>query len=206
MEFLRYRYVLFGLIICCLFSTTALAQSSDKINTAATLILREEYVEAEELLTKTLKENPKSEDALFYRAKCYYALKRLKDALADCNELLKLNTANAEGYYLRALCKTSLNSHLAAEKDYSDAIILKPEEEHFYAARGQNYFLMGDYDNAINDYTLAIQKNDTEGKYYYKRGITLYIISSKEMGCRDIVKSAELGYAEAFEILKFYCK
>jgi tetratricopeptide (TPR) repeat protein len=206
MKYFRYRYFFACLIICCFHSTKVLAQSLDKINAAATHILREEYVEAEELLTKALKENPKSEDALFYRSKCYYALKRLKDALADCNELLKINTANAEGYYLRALCKTALNSYQAAEKDYSDAIILKPEEEHYYAARGQNYFLMGDYDNAINDYSLAIQKNDTEGKYYYKRGITLYIISSKEMACRDIVKSAELGYAEAFEILKFYCK
>jgi tetratricopeptide (TPR) repeat protein len=206
MKLFRYRYFLTGLFICCIQSVNVFAQSSDKINAAATHILREEYVEAEELLSLVLKVNPKSEEALFYRAKCFYALKRIKEALSDCNELLKINTANAEGYYLRALCKTALNSYQAADKDYSDAIILKPEEEHFYAARGQNYFLMGDYDNAINDYSLAIQKNDAEGKYYYKRGITLYIISSKEMACRDIIKSAELGYVEAFEILKFYCK
>jgi len=198
--------ILIAFSLCYFSSLTGFAQSSDKVNTAATHLLREEYSEAEELLTKALKENPKNEDALFYRAKCYYGLKRLKDALSDCNELLKINTINAEGYYLRALCKTALNSFQTAEKDYTDAIILKPEEEHFYAARGQNYFLMGDYDHAINDYTLAIQKNDSEGKYFYKRGITLYIISSKEMDCRDLVKSAELGYAEAFEILKFYCK
>jgi len=43
-------------------------------------------------------------------------------------------------------------------------------------------------------------------KAYYKRGIIQYVSGSKEAGCIDLGKSADLGYPEAFDIIRIYCR
>jgi tetratricopeptide (TPR) repeat protein len=73
--------------------------------------------------------------------------------------------------------------------------------EGFYN-RANMYFDVGNFENAIMDYNQAIDLQEYPVAYY-NRGICYIRIGKKEEGCKDIKKSALLGYNVKQELLDF---
>ena len=64
--------------------------------------------------------------------------------------------------------------------------------------------LDGDWE-AINDYNKAIGLNPNYGYAYYNRGLAKIRLGQKDDGCLDLYKAGELGFAEAYDLIKQYC-
>jgi hypothetical protein len=67
-----------------------------------------------------------------------------------------------------------------------------------------------DYEGAVTDFDRAIRfwagDKYQKSNAYYWRGLTKIDLSQKDSGRLDLRKSADLGYAEAYEALKKYCQ
>ena len=66
--------------------------------------------------------------------------------------------------------------------------------------------LLGKYEDAIKDIDNAIKLFPKEGLFYATRGLAKININSlKDSGCLDFSKAGELGYKEAYEVIKGVC-
>ena len=63
-----------------------------------------------------------------------------------------------------------------------------------------------DYKGAIADYTKAIEFKSSLPIAYGGRGTAENLAGDKESGCADLLKAKELGYKDADELIKKYCK
>jgi tetratricopeptide (TPR) repeat protein len=77
--------------------------------------------------------------------------------------------------------------------------------DEIYYNRGLSKANLLDYRGAIADYTLAIKLNPKLTEAYLNRGIVKNILKDKNGACLDWSKAGELGYKEAYEIIKKYC-
>ena len=67
---------------------------------------------------------------------------------------------------------------------------------------------LGDYRGAIQDFNKALELDPIgfDQEAYYGRGASKINLGQKDSGCLDMSKAGELGYSEAYEIIKEYCQ
>ena len=66
--------------------------------------------------------------------------------------------------------------------------------------------MLEEYQGAIDDFAKAIEINPKYAEAYYFRGSVKIILKQKESGCIDFEKAGELGFEDAQEAIKKYCK
>ena len=59
---------------------------------------------------------------------------------------------------------------------------------------------------AINDFNKAIEINPNLVEPYYNRGNTKIRIDQIDSGCLDLSKAGEMGYLDAYDLIKKYCQ
>ena len=74
-----------------------------------------------------------------------------------------------------------------------------------YFEKGINKFKNKDYRDAIADFSKAIKIDSENAKAYYFRGRSKIKLNQKESGCSDFKKAGELGYEEAYDMIRKYC-
>lgn len=74
-----------------------------------------------------------------------------------------------------------------------------------YYDRAQCKFTLEDYRGAISDYNKAIELNPNEKLAYYNRGIAKYNLNQLDSACLDWSKAGELGFPEAYDLIRKYC-
>ena len=89
--------------------------------------------------------------------------------------------------------------------DYSKAIEINPNDAIAYRDRGAAKFDLKDYRGAIADYSKAIEINPNYAEAYGNRGIAMIKLGQKDSGCLDLSKAGELGYFDAYDVIKEYC-
>lgn len=94
---------------------------------------KEQFEEALVYLTKAVEINPK-ESALTSKAFCLMSLKRYKEALDACDEVLKINPYDVIAVALKAKCLYDTDNFQLAIKEYSKAAELDPQNQ-TYATR-----------------------------------------------------------------------
>ncbi|MFM2285876.1 MAG: hypothetical protein RLZZ543_1373 [Bacteroidota bacterium] len=203
---MRSKKFLFVLFI--LFSTSAFSQSTalDWYNQGTAKGLTEDFTGAIECFSKAILLQPDFEDALYNRGLCLFRKRQYKAALADFNAILDKNIESARSYNQRGLTRSALGDQNGAINDISDAIILQPNEPNYYYNRAISRYALGLFAEALADLNVCIEFDPKLAKAYYKRGIIQYVSGSKEAGCVDLGKSADLGYADAFDIIRVYCR
>jgi tetratricopeptide (TPR) repeat protein len=72
--------------------------------------------------------------------------------------------------------------------------------------RGSAKLKLEDYRGAIADLSKAIEINPNYIGAYYGRGGAKYFLGDKNGACLDWSKAGELGYGEAYDLIKQYCK
>ena len=72
--------------------------------------------------------------------------------------------------------------------------------------RAVTYANMNKYQLAIDDLNKAIQINPNSEYHYYHRGLCKISLKQDKSGCEDLRKGCSMGFQEACNDLKKYCK
>ena len=91
-------------------------------------------------------------------------------------------------------------------EDFSIAIELDSKDTLAYNNRGYTKYKLEDFYGAVKDYNKAIELNASYAKAYFYRGLVKIILNQKDIGCLDLSKAGELGFENAYEMIKKLCK
>jgi tetratricopeptide (TPR) repeat protein len=94
-----------------------------------------------------------------------------KEAMDQCNEVLKYNDRNTSAYLTRSKVFKKNLDYPSAINDISKIILIDPANASFYFERGKCYQEFNQHSNAINDFTKCIslqvsQKAEDPDSYY----------------------------------------
>ncbi len=163
-----------------------------------------------------------------------YNLLDFKGAIADFDKALEINPEYTIAYNLRGAAKFKIGDYIGAIEDYTKAIeidsaysmplkysvreskggiseidklnVIDPKYAFAYFNRGLARKEIDDYEGAIADYSTAIQINPGFAEAYYSRAAAKYKISDEKGACSDWMKAGELGYKNAYDAIREYCK
>ena len=93
-----------------------------------------------------------------------------------------------------------------AEDKFSSAIKLSPNDPDAYVFRGQARVLMMKYKDALADFNKALDIEPDFAEAYDLRGIARAELGDKEGACEDWKRSFELGFNDAFKLIKEFCE
>lgn len=108
-------------------------------------------------------------------------------------------------YINQGNAKLLAKDYKGAVEKFSSAIKLAPADPDAYVFRGQAKVLMLQYKDALDDFNRAIDIEPNFAEAYDLRGITRAELGDKVGACEDWVKSYELGFNEAFKLVKEFC-
>ncbi len=74
---------------------------------------------------------------------------------------------------------------------------------HITAGDGQK-FTLKNFSGAIQDYNKAIKLNPNDARAYMGSGLAKILSGQKNSGCLDLSKAGELGFSEAYDLIKQY--
>jgi tetratricopeptide (TPR) repeat protein len=139
-----------------------------------------------------------------------YYLQDFLGAMTDYNKALEINPNDYNTHGRRGWAKFYLKDFLGAIADFNKAIEGNPDNTLYYNIRGQAKFQLQDYKGAIDDFDTVIKSWSGEkyqkSKAFYWRGLAKIDLGQKDSGCLDLNKAGKLGYADAYEAVKGYCK
>ena len=131
-----------------------------------------------------------------------YDLEDYIGAIKDYSKAIEINPNFADAYYNRGRAKSTEKGAIA---DYSKAIGINPNYADAYHNRGIAKLDLEDYEGAIADLSKAIEFNPDDADAYNDRGILKLILGQIDSGCLDLSKAGELGYFDAYDVIKEYC-
>ena len=75
-----------------------------------------------------------------------------------------------------------------------------------YLDKGVDKYNKGDYSGAIQDFNKAIELDPNDAEAYGGRGLAKILLGQKDSGCLDLSKAGELGYMDAYDVIKKHCQ
>ena len=126
-------------------------------------------------------------------------------AIADFNTAISINNKDELAFFNRAKEFSKLGYLDRAIEDFSEAILLNPSEPEYFFLRAELKVNTGDFLSAATDYTEILELEPDNGNAYYNRGICYANLEMKEAACEDFTTAGDLGFFEAYEVIKEYC-
>lgn len=152
--------------------------------------------------TKAVQTNPNSSMANFCIGKCKIALNDNEGALIALNRAINLDPNYVLAYILRA----DLLEPKEALKDYNKIIELSPNEDFAYLQKGRIKMDFKDFKGAILEFTKCIEVNPKNSEAYYFRGLCKGKYYDKFGACKDFSMAGELGFTDAYDVIKELCR
>jgi aspartyl protease family protein len=140
-------------------------------------------------------------------AEAKYELKDYEGAISDLTKALQLDPNNSTRCYQRGNAKWQLKDYYGAIRDCEKAIELNPKFSEAYSIIGNCNLALNKPSAALFDFSKAIEL-DSYNKYaYYNRGIVYYwYFNKKDDACLDWSRAGELGYPDAYTLIKRVCQ
>lgn len=127
-------------------------------------------------------------------------------AILDFTKAIELTPNRSILYYQRGNSKWLLKDYYGSILDSNKAIELNPQFSAAYTIRGNCYSALNKNKEAFSDFTRAIELDKDNPHAYYNRGIIYYWVYKKKYeACMDWSKAGELGYSEAYTLIKQIC-
>ena len=126
-------------------------------------------------------------------------------AIFDFTSAISLNNKDELAYFNRAKEFAKIGMFEQAIDDYSKAILLNPSKVEYYFLRGELKVGAAKFLGAAADYTKIISLQPDNGNAYYNRGICYANINLKDNACDDLNRAGELGFFEAYEVIRKFC-
>jgi|GEM_PF-1874808 len=158
--------------------------------------------------SKSIEINGGIPDAFYFRGMVRNILRDFNGALSDLSVAIRLDSKNASYYIERGEVKVELFDYRGAIVDYSSAIGLDPNSPLSHYGRGAAKFFLSDFRGALSDINtaLAFKKEFSEkSKAYFVRGVCKINLGQLDGGCLDLSKSGELGFGDAYNLIREHC-
>ena len=124
-----------------------------------------------------------------------------KEAMDQCNEVIKNNDRNTEAYLERSKVYRKNLDYPSAINDISKTILINPDNPAFYYERGICYQTFNQHTNAINDFSKTIMLNTALKKedpdVYYSRAKSYEEITDYDKARADYNKITSLSKYDA---------
>jgi tetratricopeptide (TPR) repeat protein len=89
--------------------------------------------------------------------------------------------------------------------DYKKAIDINPNNAFIYNNRGSAKGELKDFKGALQDFNKAIELNTKYARAFVGRGAAKFSRGDKEGAYLDWSRTGELGYTDAYEMIKKFC-
>ena len=116
-----------------------------------------------------------------------------KEALMQCNEVIKNNDHNTNAYLMRSKVYMQNLDFPSAINDLSKNIMISPSFSAFYLYRGDAYQQFNQHTNAINDYSKYISLKTDDPDAYFARAKSYEEIMSFDKAMEDYNKITVLS-------------
>lgn len=107
-------------------------------------------------------------------------------------------------YNNKAYCLILLEKYSEAKPLVEKALELDKTKNYIWDTSGVLNYHLGLFSKSISDLNQALLLNETAGSYYY-RGLAKISFNQQEEGCIDLSKAGEMGYTDAYEMIKKNC-
>jgi len=145
-------------------------------------------------------------DIYYTRAKAFTSSTKFQEAEAMFTKAISMDTNRAEMYNDRAFIRYRLQDYKGALEDCNKAIELFPQFLNAYYNKGMIFYQTGKTKDAIEtfDITLSLANNFYFGYFY--RGMAKKRNNDLKGACEDWQQSVKLGFKQAEDTIRAYCK
>lgn len=137
----------------------------------------------------------------------FFSQSNNENAIFYYSKVIEIDPINYQARRSRVFLNVFYRNNNEAAISDCNAILKQFEDPETYYIRG---FLKGqnnDFAGSVLDLSKAIELNCSElSSAYYFRGLANIELTKKDDGCSDLLKSKELGKAEATSAIKEYCR
>jgi tetratricopeptide (TPR) repeat protein len=128
------------------------------------------------------------------RGRAHAHLQNNEEALADCNEVIRLRRKHKViyDYWLRGVIYFRLERYQEALDDFSKILARKPKLAEIYAHRGHTRAYLQDYDGAMADLNQSIRLKPSLAVAYGERGHVQTMLGADEAAISDLNQAITL--------------
>lgn len=149
--------------------------------------------------------NPKDVEGNFYLANAMFRTNDPKGAMKHFNKVIELDPKHYMAFKDRGKLKASMKDYRGSIDDFNRSIELNPDFMDAYFNRGLSKHKLRQFKASADDFTRVIEDNPKDFEAYFARANSRYGNDEKEAACKDYSKSAELGFFEAYDVIKMKC-
>ncbi len=176
------------------------------IGRASERILNADFVGAINDLDRAEKLDNSNASIFYTRAKAFTSATRFKEAEALFTKAINMDSTAAEVFNDRAFVRYRLKDYEGALVDCDKAIALFPQFLNAYYNKGMIFYETNRTKDAIAafDITLSLANNFYFGYFY--RGMAKRQNKDMKGACEDWHQSVKLGFKQAEDTIRAYCK
>ena len=174
-------------------------------NRGYTQALSGNYESAIKDYSKAISHDSTNAKVFVNRGDLWSGVEEHQKAIFDFTSAISVNNKDELAYFNRAKELAKIGMIEQAIDDYSIAIILNPSNIEYYFLRGELKVRAAEYLSAAADYTKILSLQPDNGNAYYNRGICYANINLKDNACDDLNRAGELGFFEAYEVIRIFC-
>jgi tetratricopeptide (TPR) repeat protein len=174
-------------------------------NLAYVKTLMGEYDSALNLYNEVIKLNPLNSNA-------YVNIGNLKGMMGDSesaieyfSKAIEVNPNDALAYFNRANEKMIISNLSGAVDDFTKAVEIDSTNINTIFDLADAKIKIKDFTGASNDLQRIIDLDPINAKAYYLKGVAEISMNNKEKACLDLNKAGDLGYFDAYEMIKKNC-
>ena len=175
-------------------------------NRGYTQALSGNYEKAIKDYSEAISHDPTNAKVFVNRGDLWSGVEEHQKAIFDFTSAISLNKSDELAYFNRAKEFAKIGMIDQAIDDYSKAIILNPSNIEYYFLRGEVKVRADKFLSAAADYTQIISLQPDNGNAYYNRGICYANVNLKDNACEDLNRAGELGFFEAYEVIRKFCR
>lgn len=155
--------------------------------------------------TSAIKYDSRNPKAYVNIGNIYSMLGNSKMAIDYYSKALVLDTTDGIAFYSRANEKMMLNDIKGAIEDYDYSLQLDPLNINALYMLAEANNKIGNVSSSLTQYNIIINIDSAASKAYYLRGVVEVTNEDYDKACKDFKKAGELGYFDAYEMVKKYC-
>jgi tetratricopeptide (TPR) repeat protein len=135
----------------------------------------------------------------------YAMMGNSKSAVDNYSKALVLDTTDAIAYYNRANEKMLLGNFTGAIEDYENSLYIDSLNINTHYDLADAQIKVNNFSGAVNSYNSILKLDSVSAKAYYLRGNVEILLKEFDKACLDFKQSGDLGYFDAYEMIKKYC-
>jgi tetratricopeptide (TPR) repeat protein len=132
-------------------------------------------------------------------------LATLRNGVTENIEIPTFSDNRSEAYYVRGVAQAKSGRNKDALENLNKAIELDPVFAPAHFSRGLVRSSEGLQKEALVDMDNAITLNEFYKEAFYVRGLIYQALSNTDKGCLDLSRAGELGYIQAYDVIKNLC-